>query len=50
MKAVFAGRLRLISRNRRELAIVPPDVIRYRIKGEIVEIIRIRHGSRRPLR
>ena len=46
----YPERGRPISRNRRELAIVPPYVIRYRIKGEIVEIIRIRHGSRRPLR
>ena len=41
---------RPISRNRRELAIVPPYVIRYRVKGDTVEIIRIRHGSRRSLR
>ncbi len=36
-----AGRLR-------ELAIVPPYLIRYRIRGGTVEIIRIKHGAQRP--
>ena len=31
----------------RELAIVPPYLIRYRIVGETVQILRVRHGARR---
>lgn len=32
----------------RELAVVPPYLIRYRIKDGTVEIIRIKHGAQRP--
>jgi addiction module RelE/StbE family toxin len=40
---------RKISRGRRELPVAPPYVVRYRIKGELVEILGIRHGRQRPL-
>ncbi|WP_165799354.1 type II toxin-antitoxin system RelE/ParE family toxin [Caulobacter zeae] len=39
---------RPIKRGRRELAIVPPYLIRYRIKAEQVLILEVRHGARRP--
>ena len=39
---------RAIGRGRRELVTVPPYLIRYRIKGDTVEIIAIRHGARAP--
>ena len=32
----------------RELVAVPPYVVRYRIRSETVEIVRIKHGARRP--
>jgi addiction module RelE/StbE family toxin len=41
-------RARLIGNGRRELAIVRPYLIRYRVKGDVVEILTIRHGARRP--
>ena len=41
---------RPINGRRRELIIIWPYVIRYRIKGRQVEILRVRHGSRKPLR
>jgi addiction module RelE/StbE family toxin len=41
---------RSIGRGRRELAIIPPYVIRYRIKGDVVEIIRVRHGRQKTLK
>lgn len=31
----------------RELAIVPPYLIRYRVAGDIVQIVRIKHGAQR---
>jgi addiction module RelE/StbE family toxin len=39
---------RSIGRGRRELATVPPYLILYRVRGEVVEILAIRHGARRP--
>jgi len=39
---------RPIGRGRRELATVPPYLIRYRVRGDVVEIIAIRHGAQRP--
>ena len=39
---------RSIARGRRELTIIRPYLIRYRLDGEIVVILRIRHGARRP--
>ena len=38
---------RAIGKTRRELVTVLPYLIRYRIRGEVVEIIAIRHGARR---
>ncbi|PVM86113.1 addiction module toxin RelE [Caulobacter radicis] len=32
----------------RELVVIAPYVVRYRVKGAIVEIIRIKHGAERP--
>ncbi|MFI4973384.1 MAG: type II toxin-antitoxin system RelE/ParE family toxin [Caulobacterales bacterium] len=40
------GRLR--ADGRRELVTVPPYIIRYRVRGEHVEILTVRHGARRP--
>jgi len=34
----------------RELTVVHPYVLRYRLVGDQVAILRIRHGKRRPLR
>jgi len=39
---------RSTSRGHRELVVVRPYIIRYRITDEAVFIIRIRHGARRP--
>jgi toxin ParE1/3/4 len=39
---------RLISRGRRELAVIPPYLIRYVRQDERVIILEIRHGSREP--
>lgn len=44
----FPNRGRLVGANVRELTTVPPHVIRYRVVEREVEIIRIRHGARRP--
>ncbi|WP_247878267.1 type II toxin-antitoxin system RelE/ParE family toxin [Azospirillum sp. TSO22-1] len=40
---------RPISGDRRELLIVWPYIIRYRIDGDEVRIMRVRHGRRMPL-
>ena len=39
-----------VGRGRRELTSVWPYVIRYRVDGDTVAILRIRHGARRPSR
>jgi toxin ParE1/3/4 len=39
---------RLISRGRRELAVIPPYLIRYVHAGERVVILEIRHSAREP--
>jgi len=39
---------RATTRGRRELAIVTPYLIRYRITGNRVTILEVRHGARRP--
>jgi plasmid stabilization system protein ParE len=39
---------RPLSRTRRELTIVWPYLLRYRVKNGVVEIISIKHGARRP--
>lgn len=43
-----SARGRRISQNRRELTVVYPYLIRYRIKGDTVTILEVRHGARRP--
>ena len=44
----YAERGRSLGRGRRELVTVPPYLIRYRVMNEVVEIISVRHGARRP--
>jgi len=39
---------RLISRGRRELAVIHPYLIRYVLEGDRVVILEIRHGAREP--
>ncbi|MFD1787323.1 type II toxin-antitoxin system RelE/ParE family toxin [Sphingomonas floccifaciens] len=46
--AHFPNRGRPSIRGARELASVPPYVLRYRVYGEFVVILSIRHGRRRP--
>ena len=43
----FPSRGRPVGRFR-ELTIVAPYVIRYRVTGSLVRVTRIRHGARRP--
>jgi addiction module RelE/StbE family toxin len=43
--ADFPERGRPIAGNRRELTTVPPYVIRYRVAGTAVQILRIWHGA-----
>jgi len=45
---LFPGRGRAISHGRRELVILPPYLIRYRIEGDQVTILEVRHAARRP--
>lgn len=44
----YADRGRDVGGGRRELTIIYPYVIRYTVSGDIVRILRIRHGARRP--
>ncbi|PAX08012.1 type II toxin-antitoxin system RelE/ParE family toxin [Sphingomonas lenta] len=46
--AEFPHRGRPIGADLRELTTVWPYVLRYRVRGGIVIIIRVRHGRRRP--
>jgi len=46
----FPERGRPVGPGKRELTVVWPYVIRYRIEGERVVVLRVRHGRRRPLR
>ena len=39
---------RAVSARLRELTIMSPYIIRYRVEAEAVVIVRIRHGARRP--
>jgi toxin ParE1/3/4 len=39
---------RPIKRDRRELIVIAPYLLRYRIEGERVFILEVRHGARRP--
>jgi plasmid stabilization system protein ParE len=45
----FPERGRAISGGRRELSVIWPYVIRYRLTAEGVQILRVRHDARRPL-
>jgi plasmid stabilization system protein ParE len=44
--AEFPHRGRTAEDGRREMTIVRPYVLRYRVEGETVVILRIRHGAR----
>lgn len=46
---LFPERGRPVGRGRRELLSVKPYLIRYRVEGEDVVIMSVRHGARRPL-
>jgi len=46
--ATDPDRGRSITRGRRELAIVAPYLIRYRVVGDRVVVLEVRHGARRP--
>ncbi|HEX8389638.1 MAG TPA: type II toxin-antitoxin system RelE/ParE family toxin [Sphingomonas sp.] len=46
--AEFPHRGRPVTGDLRELTTVWPYVLRYRVRGEIVTIVRVRHGRRRP--
>jgi len=43
--AEFPERGRPLRDNRRELSIIPPYVIRYRVLGSVAQIIRVWHGA-----
>lgn len=45
----FPERGRPIIKERRELLVIWPYVIRYRLKGNAVQILRVRHGRQHPL-
>ena len=45
--SVFPERGRDAGEGRREMTIVWPYVLRYRVEGSIVYILRVRHGARR---
>lgn len=46
--AEFSERGRDAGEGRREMTIVPPYVLRYRVESERVIILRVRHGAREP--
>jgi len=41
---------RAIARGRRELTVITPYLIRYRLENDQVIILEVRHGARRPSR
>lgn len=43
----FPERGRDVGNGRRELTVVPPYILRYRVEAERVLILRVRHGARR---
>ena len=47
--ASFPNRGRPAPQQTRELTGVPPYVLRYRVVGDVVLIVDIRHGARRPI-
>ena len=46
--ADFPDRGRDAGQGRRELTVVPPYILRYRVEGDRVVILRVRHGARAP--
>jgi plasmid stabilization system protein ParE len=48
--ATYPERGRSVGRGRRVLVVVAPYLIVYRLDGEVVTILRVRHRARRPLR
>jgi plasmid stabilization system protein ParE len=46
--ADFPHRGRPVEDDLREMTTVPPYILRYETDGEIVSILSIRHGARRP--
>ncbi len=46
----FSDRGRPIDGNRRELTVIRPYIIRYRVARDAVFILRVRHGARDSLR
>ena len=46
--ASFPERGRPAKRGIRELTLIYPYVIRYRVRRDSVEIVRIKHGAQRP--
>ncbi len=46
--AEYPERGRLIAHGRRELVAIFPYLIRYRLRGDVVQVLRVRHGARRP--
>ena len=45
---IHPHRGRVAGRDLRELVTVRPYVIRYRIRGSAVQVVRIRHGAQKP--
>jgi plasmid stabilization system protein ParE len=46
--AEFSDRGRDVGNGKREMTIVRPYILRYRVDGEQVTILRLRHGARKP--
>lgn len=46
----FPQRCRHVGGGVRELTAVAPYIVRYRLRGNIVEVIRVRHGAMKPTR
>lgn len=44
----FPERGRILSRDRRELIVMAPYLIRYRVEGDRVIILEVRHAAREP--
>jgi len=42
------NRGRSVGEGRRELALIRPYLIRYRVEADVVFVLRIRHAARRP--
>ena len=46
--AAQSDRGRAVGKGYRELVVIYPYLIRYKVDGDVVRIMRIRHGARRP--